>query len=192
MDTKSRPSWKTISKRMRRTAESCQARWQWLKNTNSPLLNPLLMILLPMMTEWFHLSFHYLIFPTSSPRKICFVPALVNFGLLRFVFRLVSTFNCFVDRSYMFCGSKSSFSSSMSTHPPRSDASRSRSPLHGPAPFNPPLTMGSIESSEFFTRWRPVIVMAQFHDLAFIEEARHLGGLMNICRERNVPNLHRH
>ena len=80
----------------------------------------------------------------------------------------------------------------MSTHPPRSDASRSRSPLHGPAPFNPPLTLGSIESSEFFTRWRPVLVMVQFHDLAFIEEARHLGGLMNICRERNVPNLHRH
>ena len=52
--------------------------------------------------------------------------------------------------------------------------------------------MGSIESSEFFTRWRPVLVMVQFHDLAFIEEARHLGGLMNICRERNVPNLHRH
>ena len=31
MDTKSRPSWKTIAKRMNRTAESCQARWQWLK-----------------------------------------------------------------------------------------------------------------------------------------------------------------
>ena len=52
--------------------------------------------------------------------------------------------------------------------------------------------MGSIESSEFFTRWRPVLAIVQFRDLAFIEEARHLGGLMNICRERNVPNLHRH
>ena len=67
----------------------------------------------------------------------------------------------------------------MSTNLPRSDASCSRSPLHGPTPYNPPLTMGSIESSEFFTRWRPVLVMAQFHDLAFIEAARNLGGLMN-------------
>ena len=40
MDSKSRPSWKTIASRMNRTTESCQARWQWLKNTNSPLLNP--------------------------------------------------------------------------------------------------------------------------------------------------------
>ena len=61
----------------------------------------------------------------------------------------------------------------------------------GPYTYNPPLTMGSIESSEFFTRWRPVIMIAQFHDLAFVEEARHLGGLMNLCRERNVPNLSR-
>ena len=42
MDTKSRPSWKTIASRLNRTADSCQARWQWqwLKNTNSPLLHP--------------------------------------------------------------------------------------------------------------------------------------------------------
>ena len=40
MDSKSRPSWKTIASRMIRTTDSCQARWQWLKNTNSPLLNP--------------------------------------------------------------------------------------------------------------------------------------------------------
>ena len=40
LDTKSRPSWKTIATRLNRTADSCQARWQWLKNTNSPLLNP--------------------------------------------------------------------------------------------------------------------------------------------------------
>ena len=40
MDTKSRPSWKTIANRLNRTTESCQARWQWLKNTHSPLLNP--------------------------------------------------------------------------------------------------------------------------------------------------------
>ena len=40
LDSKSRPSWKTIASRMNRTTDSCQARWQWLKNTNSPLLNP--------------------------------------------------------------------------------------------------------------------------------------------------------
>ena len=40
MDTKSRPSWKTIAKRMNRTVESCQARWAWLKNTHSELLHP--------------------------------------------------------------------------------------------------------------------------------------------------------
>ena len=40
MDTKSRPSWKTMASKLNRTADSCQARWQWLKNTNSPLLNP--------------------------------------------------------------------------------------------------------------------------------------------------------
>ena len=40
MDSKSRPSWKTIVSKLNRTADSCQARWQWLKNTNSPLLNP--------------------------------------------------------------------------------------------------------------------------------------------------------
>ena len=40
MDSKSRPAWKTIASRMNRTTESCQARWQWLKNTNSSLLNP--------------------------------------------------------------------------------------------------------------------------------------------------------
>ena len=40
MDSKSRPAWKTIAARMNRTPESCQARWQWLKNTNSSLLNP--------------------------------------------------------------------------------------------------------------------------------------------------------
>ena len=40
MDTKSRPSWKTIASRLNPIADSCQARWQWLRNTNSPLLNP--------------------------------------------------------------------------------------------------------------------------------------------------------
>ena len=40
MDTKSRPSWKTIAKRMNRTVESRQARWQWLKNTHTELLHP--------------------------------------------------------------------------------------------------------------------------------------------------------
>ena len=80
----------------------------------------------------------------------------------------------------------------MTSNPPGSEASRSRSPLHGPAPYNPELSLGSIESSEFFTRWRPVLVMVQFHDLAFVEEARNLGGLMHACRERHVPNLRRH
>ena len=37
----------------------------------------------------------------------------------------------------------------------------------------------------------PVLVMAQFHDLAFVE-ASELGGLMHACRERHVPTLHRH
>ena len=40
MDTKSRPSWKTLARRMSRTAESCQARWQWLKNSHPELLTP--------------------------------------------------------------------------------------------------------------------------------------------------------
>ena len=40
MDTKSRPSWKTIAKRLDRTVEGCQARWQWLKNTRPELLHP--------------------------------------------------------------------------------------------------------------------------------------------------------
>ena len=40
MDTKSRPSWKTIARKMSRTAESCQARWQWLKNSHPEMLNP--------------------------------------------------------------------------------------------------------------------------------------------------------
>ena len=40
MDSKSRPAWKTIACRMNRTPESCQARWQWLKDTNSSLLTP--------------------------------------------------------------------------------------------------------------------------------------------------------
>ena len=51
--------------------------------------------------------------------------------------------------------------------------------------------MGSIESAEFFTRWRPVLVIAQFHDLARLEEVRHNGGLMNQCRECTVPTLDR-
>ena len=32
-DTKSRPSWKTISMRLRPSIEACKARWLWLKNT---------------------------------------------------------------------------------------------------------------------------------------------------------------
>ena len=51
--------------------------------------------------------------------------------------------------------------------------------------------MVSSEFTEFFTRWRPVLVMAQFHDLAFIEEGRLIGRLMNACSERSVPALRR-
>ena len=52
--------------------------------------------------------------------------------------------------------------------------------------------MGSIESPAFFTQLRPVILMAQFCDLAYVEEGRQLGSLMNACRERNVPTLAHH
>ena len=40
LDARSRPSWETIgqSQRMRRSADSCKARWQWLKNTRPDLL----------------------------------------------------------------------------------------------------------------------------------------------------------
>ena len=79
----------------------------------------------------------------------------------------------------------------MSRHPPRPAASRSRSPpRHGPTPYNPPLTLGTIESAEFFTRWRPVILMVKFHDLSRLDEARN-GGLLNQSRERAAPSLHR-
>ena len=37
MDSRSRPSWKTIGLRLKRTPESCKARWLWLKNTRSDL-----------------------------------------------------------------------------------------------------------------------------------------------------------
>ena len=41
-----------------------------------------------------------------------------------------------------------------------------------------------------------LLFMAQLrsipHDLAFLEEACHLGGLTNTCREHNVPQLTRH
>ena len=63
---------------------------------------------------------------------------------------------------------------------------------YGPTPYNPPLTIGSIESSEFFTRWRPVLVIVKFHDLSRLEEARHNGGPLNQCRERSAPTLHRY
>ena len=63
-------------------------------------------------------------------------------------------------------------------------------PSHGPTPYNPPLTLGTIESAEFFTRWRPVILMVKFHDLSRLEEARN-GGLLNQSRARTAPNLQR-
>ena len=34
-DSRSRPSWKTIGQRLRRTPESCRARWMFLKNTQT-------------------------------------------------------------------------------------------------------------------------------------------------------------
>lgn len=37
-DSRSRPSWKTIDKRLRRTPESCGARWMFFKNTQSDLI----------------------------------------------------------------------------------------------------------------------------------------------------------
>ena len=77
----------------------------------------------------------------------------------------------------------------MSRHPPRPAASRSRSPSgHGPTPYNPPLTLGTIESAEFFTRWRPVILMVNFDALSRLEEARN-GGLLNQSREQVAPAL---
>ena len=79
----------------------------------------------------------------------------------------------------------------MSRHPPRDHASRNRSPpSHGPTPYNPPLTLGTIEAAEFFTRWRPVILMVKFHDLSRLEEARN-GGLLNQSRARTAPTLQR-
>lgn len=38
LDARSRPSWKTIGQRMRSSADSRKARWQWLKNTRPDLL----------------------------------------------------------------------------------------------------------------------------------------------------------
>ena len=35
MNSRSRPSWKTIGIRLKRTLESCKARWLWLKNTRT-------------------------------------------------------------------------------------------------------------------------------------------------------------
>ena len=77
----------------------------------------------------------------------------------------------------------------MSRRPPRPAASRSRSPpSHGPTPYNPPLTLGTIESAEFFTRWRPVILMVNFDALSRLDEARN-GGLLNQSREQAAPAL---
>ena len=77
----------------------------------------------------------------------------------------------------------------MSRRAPRPAASRSRSrPGHGPTPYNPPLTLGTIESSEFFTRWRPVILMVNFDALSRLDEARN-GGLLNQSREQTAPAL---
>lgn len=75
----------------------------------------------------------------------------------------------------------------MSRRPPRPAASRSRSPpSHGPTPYNPPLTL--VESAEFFTRWRPVILMVNFDALSRLDEARN-GGLLNQSREQAAPAL---
>ena len=79
----------------------------------------------------------------------------------------------------------------MSRRAPRPAASRSRSrPGNGPTPYNPPLTLGSIESSEFFTRWRPAILMVNFDALSHLDEAQcQNGGLLNQSREQAAPAL---
>ena len=38
LDTRSRPAWKTVGQRMRRTADSRKARWQRLKNSHPDLV----------------------------------------------------------------------------------------------------------------------------------------------------------
>eukprot|EP00435_Cladocopium_sp_Y103_P064796 s534_g26.t1 len=40
-DTRARPSWKTIGQRLHRSAESCRARWLWLKSTGRDKTNVL-------------------------------------------------------------------------------------------------------------------------------------------------------
>ena len=75
--------------------------------------------------------------------------------------------------------------------PPRREASRSRSPLHGPDPYNPPLNLGTIESHEYFSRWRPVLVTVQFHHLCQAEEDLFNGSFMLTCRQAAVPALKR-
>eukprot|EP00435_Cladocopium_sp_Y103_P058418 s1376_g20.t1 len=40
-DTRARPSWKTIGQRLHRSAESCRARWLWLKSTGKDKTNVL-------------------------------------------------------------------------------------------------------------------------------------------------------
>eukprot|EP00435_Cladocopium_sp_Y103_P076111 s26_g77.t1 len=46
-DTKARPSWKTIGQRLHRSAESCRARWLWLKSTGRDRTN----VLAPLRNE---------------------------------------------------------------------------------------------------------------------------------------------
>ena len=79
----------------------------------------------------------------------------------------------------------------MSRRAPRPAASRSRSrPRNDPTPYNPPLTLGSIESSELFTRWRPVILMVNFDALSHLDEAQcQNGGILNQSREQAAPAL---
>ena len=71
---------------------------------------------------------------------------------------------------------------------PRREAPRSRSPLHGPDPHNPPLTLGTIESHGYFNR---VLLMVQFHELCLVEEGRFHGSFMMTCGEISVPGLQR-
>ena len=134
------------------------------------------------MTEWPSL-------PTDNCRGktlACWISATWFLGLLwNFVFdmSLLVVLFCMIVLAHSF------LYPTMSRHPPRPAASRSRSPSsHGPTPYNPPLTLGTIESAEFFTRWRPVILMVNFDALSRLDEARN-GGLLNQSREQAAPSL---
>ena len=49
--------------------------------------------------------------------------------------------------------------------------------------------MGSIESHEYFTRWRPVLLMVQIHHLCEVEEELFNASFMLTSRQPAIPNL---